>query len=169
MSRIRRPGLAIAVILAGLALAPVATATPGPHADTGALRVSHAWIHLPPPGTATAAAYLTVSNRGRTPERLLGAVSPRVQAIEAHSMSVAGGVMRMRLLPRGFAITPGATLALAPGGDHLMVIGPRGPLRAGERVPVTLRFAHAGAVKIDFTVAADEPADTPAMPGMAMR
>jgi hypothetical protein len=36
------------------------------------------------------------------------------------------------------------TLALAPGGAHIMLIGLRHDLRAGERFPVQLHFARAG-------------------------
>lgn len=125
--------------------------------DLGALHIGHPWIRATPNAAPTAAGYLTVTNRGRTADRLLGGSSPLAQAIEPHTMSMAGGVMRMRLAEGGLEVAPGATLALAPGGDHLMLIGPKRPLRAGEHVPATLRFARAGAVKVDFAVEAPAP------------
>jgi len=130
----------------------------------GDLRIGHPWVKATPNAAPTAAAYLTVTNRGRAPDRLRGAASPDAKSIEPHSMSMAGGVMRMRSLPGGFAIAPGATLALAPGGDHLMLIGPARPFRAGDKVPVTLRFAGAGSVKVEFTVETGMPAAAMAMP-----
>jgi copper(I)-binding protein len=152
----------LAVLAATLALAPLAAAARD--ASIGDLRIGHPWIRATPNGAPTAAAYLTVSNRGRAPDRLLGGGSPDAAAIEPHSMSMAGGVMRMRRLAEGFAIAPGATLSLAPGGDHLMLIGPRRPFRVGDKVPVTLKFAGAGSVKVEFAVEAGQSAATMAMP-----
>jgi copper(I)-binding protein len=125
--------------------------------DVGTLHIGDPWIRATPNAAPTAAGYLTVTNRGRNADRLLGGSSPLAQAIEPHTMSMTGGVMRMRLAEGGLEIAPGATLTLAPGGDHLMLIGPKHPLRAGEHVPATLRFARAGAAKVDFVVEALPP------------
>jgi copper(I)-binding protein len=130
----------------------------------GDLRIGHPWIRATPNVAPTAAAYLTVTNRGHAPDRLLGGVSPDAASVEPHSMSMAGGVMRMRRLAEGFPIAPGATLSLAPGGGHLMLIAPRRPFRVGDKVPVTLKFAGAGAVKVEFAVEAGLPAAAMAMP-----
>ena len=46
------------------------------------------------------------------------------------------------------------TLELKPGSYHLMLMGLKAPLKKGTRVPATLRFAHAGAVKVEFQVEA---------------
>jgi copper(I)-binding protein len=135
--------------------------------DVGALHIGYPWVKATPNAAPTAAGYLTVTNRGRTADRLLGGSSPLAQAIEPHTMSMSGGIMRMRLAAGGFQIAPGATLALTPGGDHLMLIGPRRTFKVGERIPATLRFAHAGAVKLVFVVRAEAP--PVAMPGMNIR
>ncbi len=146
-----------------LACAFVLAAQSAAHAhayDIGALHIGHPWTRPTPNGAPTAAGYLTVTNHGRAPDRLLGGASPVAQALEPHTMSTTGGVMRMRLLPAGYEIAPGATLTLAPMGNHLMFVGVRRPFKAGERVPATLRFAHAGSVSVDFVVQTDAP--TPA-------
>lgn len=124
--------------------------------DVGPLHIDHPWIRATPNGAPTAAGYLTVANHGKTTERLLGGSTPLAQSIEPHTMSMSGGIMRMRLAPEGFPIAPGTTLVLAPGGNHLMLIAPTRTLKAGENVPATLRFAHAGSVKVDFAVRAGE-------------
>jgi copper(I)-binding protein len=68
---------------------------------------------------------------------------------------MAGGIMRMRPVTGGVALAPGATLTLAPGGAyHFMLIRPKRPLKIGDRVPATLTFAKAGAVKAVFVVQA---------------
>jgi hypothetical protein len=135
----------------------------------GAVRISHPWVRATPNAAPTAAGYLTVTNRGKAVERLLGGSSSLSGPIEPHTMSNSGGIMRMRLAANGFEIAPGATLTLAPGGDHLMLVGPKRPFRPGDRIPVTLRFAHAGEVKVDFVVQADAPVAAMEAHGMSGR
>jgi hypothetical protein len=148
------PTTLLAAALAGALLAaPHVAASAG--YDVGALHISDPWIRATPNAAPTAAGYLIVTNRGRTEDRLLGGATPLAQALEPHTMSMAGGVMRMRLAESGFLVPPGATLTLAPGGNHLMLIGPRRPFKAGDRVPATLRFARAGQVKVTFEVRSD--------------
>lgn len=155
-----------ALFAAALLLAPLAAQA---HAyDAGALHIGHPWIRTPPPGAPTAAGYLTVTNHGGAPDRLLGATSAIADSLEPHTMSMDGGVMRMRLAADGFEIRPGATLTLAPGGDHLMIVGLKHPLKAGEHVAAVLRFAHAGEVKVEFIVQDAAPAPAKAMGGMDM-
>ena len=57
------------------------------------------------------------------------------------------GVMTMRPLDKGLAIEPGKTVKLAPGGYHLMLMDLKGPLKQGDKVPVTLEFEKAGKVQ----------------------
>jgi copper(I)-binding protein len=64
----------------------------------------------------------------------------------------------MRALSGGVAIPPGATVKLEPGSYHLMLVGPKRAFRAGERVPITLNFQLAGAVKTEFAVQMAPPA-----------
>jgi copper(I)-binding protein len=153
-------------ILAFAAVLLASAATVAAAQEQGALRIDHPWVRPTPNGAPTAAGYLTVTNRGRSPERLLGGTSPLAGAIEPHTMSMNGAVMRMRLAPNGFEIAPGATLTLAPSGDHLMLVGPKRPFKPGDRIPATLRFAHAGAVKVEFVVRSDPPGATMSMPAM---
>ena len=65
--------------------------------------------------------------------------------------------MRMRMLAGGYEIAPGATLTLSPMGNHLMFVVLKRPFKAGERVPATLSFAHAGTVNVEFVVQTDAP------------
>jgi copper(I)-binding protein len=139
-----------AVLAAALAL----LAAPA-FAIASTIEVDHAWIAAPPVGAPTAAAYLTVKNPGKAADVLLAAAAPGAEALQLHAMSMAGGIMRMRPVTGGVALAPGATLTLAPGGAyHFMLIRPKRPLKIGDRVPATLTFAKAGAVKAVFVVQA---------------
>ncbi|HLZ85293.1 MAG TPA: copper chaperone PCu(A)C [Caulobacteraceae bacterium] len=142
--------IAAAAVAAALIVAPHAACSRDYGAGT--LHIGDPWIRATPNAAPTAAGYLTVTNRGKSADRLLGGSSPLAQAIEPHTMSMTGEVMRMRLTPGGFPIPPGATLTLAPGGNHLMLIGPRRPFKPGDHVPATLRFARVGQVTVVFAV-----------------
>jgi copper(I)-binding protein len=129
-----------------------------------AIVVSHAWIAAPPTGAPTAAAYATVTNDGKAPDALIGAETPAADGLKLHSMSMADGIMRMRPAT-SVAIAPGATLSLNPGGAyHFMLMRPKHPLKAGDRIPATLIFDKAGAVKTVFVVQAP-----PAAPHITLR
>ena len=137
--------------------------------DAGAIRITHPWVRATPPGAPTAAGYLTITNRGAIPDHLLGGSAPGVGSIEIHQMSMTGQIMRMRPIAGGMPIGPGQTVALTPGGErHLMLIGPKHTLKAGDRVPATLRFEKAGDVKVTFVVEDLNGRITPPMQPMAM-
>jgi copper(I)-binding protein len=133
------PLLALGVIAAGAA-----------HAAS--IEVKDAWIRSTTPGAPTAAGYATIVNHGFASDRLTGGYTRVAASVELHHMSTDGGVMRMRAIPGGLAMAGSATLHLSPNGDHLMLIAPKGPLKAGTHVKVTLQFQRAGSVAADFVV-----------------
>lgn len=155
----RALAVAGAMMLAGSAFArPV---------QLGTLTITSAWVRPTPPGAPSAAGYLSIVNHGAAEDRLVGATTPDAASVQVHEMSMtANGVMKMRPVPGGLAIPPGRTITLAPGGYHLMIIGPTQEFKPGERVPVTLIFKHAGKVAVLFPVA-NGPTDG-GMPGMTM-
>ena len=142
--------LLAAAMLAGLGLCAPALAKD--HASAQ-VRIEDAWSPPTPPGAPTAAGYLTIDNLGPDADRLLGGSSPAAAQVQLHSMTMQGGVMRMRPVTGGLQIARRADARIQPGdGLHLMLIGLKRPLRAGEHVPVTLDFARAGSVRADFVV-----------------
>lgn len=108
--------------------------------SAGPIRVEHPWAAATPPGAAVGAAYMRIANSGRTPVRLVGASTPAAARVEIHTMSMEGGVMRMRPVVGGLVVPAGGQVRLAPGGLHLMLIGLKGPLRVEDFVPLSLHF-----------------------------
>jgi hypothetical protein len=145
-----------AAIAAAAIAAPAFAASP--------IVVSDAWVRAAPKGAPTGAAYLTLTNRGSTPDRLLGGETPAARTVQIHEMSMTNGVMHMAEIKGGAVIAPGASLKLQPGGWHLMLIGLKAPLAEGGQVPLVLRFEKAGLVKLTLPVKAAPP-----MGGMAGR
>lgn len=146
-----------AAAMAGVAAClPAVTVFPAAADDVtaGDLRIGRPWTRAVGERAPTAAGYMAIRNTGSTPDRLLGAESPRATRIELHEMSVTDGVMRMRPLPDGIALPSGDEIRLAPGGLHLMIIGPQGGFVQGTTIPATLIFARAGRVQVELAVQA---------------
>ncbi len=61
------------------------------------------------------------------------------------------------MIKDGLIVPAGGTAKLEPHGYHLMMMGLKGGLAAGSRFPATLRFAHAGAVRVSVEVRATPP------------
>ena len=131
-------------------------------ASASPITFGHPYSHPTAAPGVPGVGFITLSNAGKKTDRLLGAQSPAVESIEIHETQMQGGVMKMRALAKGVALPAGKTVALAPGGIHLMLFGPRQPLVAGQSLPVTLRFEHAGAVEALFVVEPREPSPPPA-------
>src|SRR5689334_6115942 len=78
---------------------------------TGAVvQVKDAWIRTPPPGAPTAAAYATLTNRGIASDRLTGAYTNVAASVGLHETTTQGGVMRMRPLTGGLAVSGSGTV-----------------------------------------------------------
>jgi len=120
-------------------------------ADRADVVVSQAWSRATPKGAKVAGGYLTVENRGAQ-DRLLSAYSPAAAKVEIHQMTIQDGIMAMRPLDEGLAIPSGATVTLAPGGEHIMFVGLAAPFEEGQRIPVTLIFRRSGKIETTFDV-----------------
>lgn len=153
--------IALPALLAALALAAPAMAA---DYSLKGLKIGHPWARPAAQGL-NGAAYLEITNTNRTPDVLKAIETTAAKRAIIHHGEVASGVSSMRPLTAGFPIPAGATVRLAPGGDHVMLVGLNRALVAGGRVPVTLVFEKAGRVQVELTietgsgVAAARPAD----------
>lgn len=106
------------------------------------------------PGQMVGGGFMTIVHQGSSEDRLVSATTPIAREVQIHTMNMDGGVMRMRPVEGGLAIPAGGRVVLQPGGLHLMFMDISAPLVAGTTFPVTLRFAKAGDIKVDFNVEA---------------
>jgi hypothetical protein len=118
----------------------------------GAIKVSQAWTRVTPQGAKVAGGFLTVTNTGKEPDRLVGGSAAIAGAFEIHEMIMDGGIMRMRALEKGLEIKPGETVVLRPGSYHVMLLGLRAEPKLGEPVKATLHFEKAGRIEIELVV-----------------
>lgn len=127
---------------------------PAPAAQTaGAIQVLDAWAAETPNAATVAGVYLSLGNTGDAPDRLISASSPRAARTDLHEMRMEGDLMAMRAIPSA-ELAPHSVTLLAPGGFHLMLTDIDGPLRAGQSIPLTLRFERAGEITLEAPVRA---------------
>lgn len=132
--------------------APPVTATPAV-VSAGDLRIESPWLRATPGGATVGAGYLKITNTGSTADRLTGADFAIAGRSEIHEMKMDGDIMKMRALPDGLVIKPGETVALAPGGVHLMLLDLKTAIAPGAAVQGELIFEKAGKVVVEFNVA----------------
>jgi len=115
------------------------------------VQAARPWARATAPGQTVGGGYVTLTSP--SDDRVVGGSSPIAAKVEVHNMSMDGGVMRMRGLSDGLPLPAGQAVALAPGGRHVMLVGLKQPLVAGQTVPVQLRFQNAPPLNLMLKVA----------------
>ena len=139
-------------LIAALLAAALALPAQADDVAAGSVKISAPWARATPKGAAVGAGYMTITNSGSAPDRLVGGASDVSNRFEIHEMTMDNGVMRMRPLAKGIEIKPGQSVEFKPGGNHVMFVGLKKPLAQGEHVKAMLEFEKAGKVAVDFTV-----------------
>ena len=158
----------VATLCAALAAAP----TFAHDYTVGTLKIGHPWARATPKGASVGGGYMSITNTGTAPERLLGGSTDIAKSFELHVMKMEGGVMKMRPVAGGIEIKPGQTVTLDLNGYHIMLVGLKDQLKQGSRFKATLDFEKAGKVDVDFVVegiGAKTPGGQHDMPGMQMK
>ncbi|MFN3567002.1 MAG: copper chaperone PCu(A)C [Burkholderiaceae bacterium] len=101
------------------------------------VEASNVWARATVQGQMGSGAFMTLT--AKEPVRLVGAASPVAGVVEIHEMAMQGNVMRMRAV-EGLDLAAGKPVELKPGGHHVMLMDLKRTLKAGERIPVELRF-----------------------------
>jgi uncharacterized protein YcnI/copper(I)-binding protein len=120
----------------------------------GALIIERPWTRATPRAAPVAGGYLKITNNGVVADRLIGGSFELAGKVEVHEMSEEGGMMRMRQLPLGLEIAPGASVELRPGGYHLMFMDLKQGILAGQNLKGALVFEKAGRIEVEFDAAA---------------
>jgi copper(I)-binding protein len=143
----------IALLVVGL-MALTMTVAAARDYKAGPIQVADPWSRATPRGAETGVGYMKITNTGTSADRLLGgSVNVDVAAtLEVHDMAMENHVMKMRAVKGGLELKPGKTVELKPGGLHVMFVGLKKPLAAGDRITATLEFEKAGKIEIEYEV-----------------
>jgi copper(I)-binding protein len=88
------------------------------------------------------AAYMLMHNHSTEEDALVGASSDVAAATEIHlSQITADGTMEM-LKQESVALSPDVEVEFKPGSYHVMLIGLKQDLKAGDEITITLRFKN---------------------------
>lgn len=151
------PGFARRAVLNAVAAAALALGAGGAAQAhdfrLGPLVIDHPYAPPSLAGTTNGAAYLKgIRNQGAAPDRLVSASTPVAERVEVHEMSHEGDIMRMRAVT-GIDLPAGQEVQLRQGQRyHLMLLGLRQPLKAGDRFDLTLKFEKAGETTVKVNV-----------------
>lgn len=104
------------------------------------VQVQDAWARATVANQSATGAFMKLTAPAAA--RLVEARSPVAGIVEVHEMKLEGDVMRMRALP-ALPLPAGQTVELKPGGLHVMLMDLKGPVKAGDAVPLTLVFEGA--------------------------
>lgn len=150
LPRLLRAGLGVALALAASAAA-------------ARVVVEDAWVRPTFGPVTTSAAYFRITSDADA--RLVGASSPVAAHLDLHQMTMDGNIMRMRAVD-AVPLPAGRAVAFAPNGLHVMITGVKRPLKAGERVPLTLdvrdQAGHVEHVPVTATVSLAAPSSSAA-------
>lgn len=127
------------------------------------LVISEPWVRLVPQNAATTALFFKLKNGGATDVRVVGAATPAARVAELHEHLHENGMMKMRKVPF-IEVKAHGDVSFQPGGLHLMLIGLVSPLKAGDKVTVTLQMADKSTLTLMAPVSEGPPAATKVAP-----
>lgn len=128
------------LLIAPIVLLSACSAQPAAEAS---VTVTDPWCRPAAAGAGAVGCYVTL--QAATDDRLVAVDTAAAERGEIHTMSMDDGVMRMRQLTDGLALPAGESVALKPGAEHVMLMGPTGAFDEGDEVSLTLTFENAPA------------------------
>ncbi len=99
------------------------------------VKVDDAWVRATVAPQKTTGAFMQLT--AAKPGKVVAASSPIADVVEVHEMKMVDGVMRMRAVD-ALPLPAGQAVALKPGSYHVMLMGLKNPIKAGETVPLSL-------------------------------
>ncbi len=133
------------LLLLALVVTACARSRKPPIAQVGDVALLSAYAH-PSAGDA-GAVYLTLRNDGTSPDTLREVSVPD----SATSMLMTTSAGHMQMMP-GLVLNGGETVAMIPGGIHVMFGGLKREFAIGDTMRVTLHFARAGSLEVKAVV-----------------
>jgi copper(I)-binding protein len=120
---------------------------------------THAWIRLLP-GDLPAAGYVTLQNNDAKAATIAAVQTDAYALAMLHqSTQDADGMSHMTMVDH-LAIPAHAAVSLSPSGYHVMLERASHPLKPGDNVNITLRFADGSQLPVPFLVRPANAVDT---------
>src|SRR5215510_15639365 len=120
--------------------------------QVGKIKIVAPWTRATPESSKVGGGFMTLTNTGSEPDRLIGGATEVSESLEIHEIQIVNGVAMMRQVNPGITLKPGASVVLKPFAHHLMLMDLKQPLKAGQTIKGTLVFEKAGTVEIEYVV-----------------
>ncbi|PRC93706.1 copper chaperone PCu(A)C [Solimicrobium silvestre] len=121
----------------------------------GDIQIGHPYARATVPQQTSGGAFLALENTGKTDDKLIKVESSMANSVEIHNMEMVGDVMKMREVDL-IDLKAGSKISMKPGGGyHIMLIGLKKQLNAGDKFPLTLQFEKAGKIEVMVFVEAN--------------
>jgi copper(I)-binding protein len=101
------------------------------------IKIVNAWVAATEESDDMSVAYMSLLSHEDL--ILTSITSPTIKTIEMHNTILEKGIMKMRMAHE-IKIDHDKTFEFKSGGSHLMLMDFKGPLKAGEKVKITLHF-----------------------------
>ena len=115
------------------------------------VRVDDPWVRTTVPEQKSTGAFMAVTSAQGG--KLVSASSPVATSVEVHEMKMEGDIMRMRAVA-SVALPAGQRVEFKSGSYHVMLLGLKRQVKAGEVVPLTLVVEDAAGRKENVDVRA---------------
>ena len=140
------------------ATSPPAASRASASASAPALTLVDGWAKstdsMPAGSMSMTGVFGTLTNATDKDIQVTGGMSPAGSMVETHeTVKNASGTMQMQKDLDGFTVPAGGTFVLAPGANHLMVMGLTQELKVGSEVTLTLD-TDSGPVEVTASVRA---------------
>ncbi len=122
----------------------------------GPLTATHPWVREAPPNAMMLAGYVELHNGSDQRVTIVGAHSDAFCSVEIHRTVTRDGMASMEHMPE-LTVEPGKSLALAPGGLHMMLMRPQEKISLGRSITITLEFSGGLEQSLEFVVASQVP------------
>ena len=123
-----------------------------PNRDTqGEIEIIGATIPLAPPNASVNAGYVKFTNTSDRDVEFHSFTSPVYDSVEMHVMEYKSGTAKMKQAKK-ILIPAKDSIELKPGGTHLMLIGPRRDVKAGEQILMIAQDALERRFMLKFNV-----------------
>ncbi len=109
------------------------------------------WVRAVPPTAKNTALFMVIKNVGDDPDALIGVKTDISKMVSIHKTVDQNGVMKMVHVDK-LSVPAGGSVVLKPGGYHIMVMGLKKDIKAGENVKFTLIFEKSGEITIKAPV-----------------
>ncbi len=121
------------------------------------VKVADPWVRATVAPQKATGAFMQLTSEQAV--KVVAASSPVAAVVEIHEMKMDDGVMKMRAVD-ALPLPAGQAVALKPGSYHVMLMGLKAPIKAGETVPLTLTVEGADGKRTAVEIKAEARAGT---------